>query len=115
MSFNVNDLLQKMLQAGEAAFGAEWKQVSTFVPTEFKKMAVQLADIADNVAKFEANNAEGYPPAAAKVLLQMQQRGLEATLTAVTALTLTTIQNAFNSILKVLKDTFGGVLAEIIP
>jgi hypothetical protein len=115
MPFNIDDLFKKMLQGAETAFGAEWKHVKAFVPAEFQKMAVQIADIAENVAKFEVNPAEGYPPATGKILLQMQRRGLEATLTAVTALTLISIQNAVDAILKILKDTFGGVLNALIP
>jgi hypothetical protein len=115
MALNVDDLVQEMLAAAETAFGSEWKQVKAFVPTEFKKMGLQLADIADNVAKFEADPNDGYPPATGKILLQMQQRALEATLTAVTALTLVSIQNAIDAVFEVLKDGVGGILKELIP
>lgn len=115
MSLDVEDVLKKMLDAAVGAFGDGWKQAKTFVPTELKKLSVQLVDIADNVARFHADPNEGYPPITGQVLLEMQQRALEATLTAVTALTLITIQTAVRNILQIVRDAFGGVLKEIIP
>lgn len=115
MSLIVDDVWKKMLDAAAKSFGAEWQHVSKFVPAELKKLSVQLVDIAENVAKYEQNHADGYPPITGQVLLQMQQRALEATLTAVTALTLITIQTAIRDILAIVKDAFGGVLEAIIP
>ena len=114
MNLDVEALFQKMLSVGAASFGAEWSHVRVFAPAEFKKLAIQLVDIADNVERFEADPSEGFPPETAAVLLRMQRRAIEATLTAVTALTLISIQNAFNAILKIIKDTFGGVLATFL-
>lgn len=114
MTLNVDDVFKQMLQAAAVAFGAEWKHVSKFVPAELKKLSVQLVDIAENVAQFELNNENGYPPITGQVLLRMQRRSLEATLTAVTAMTMITIQAAIDKILSIIKDTFAGVLNAII-
>jgi len=115
MSLHVDDVFKKMLEAAAQAFGAEWNHVSKFVPAELKKLSIQLVDISENVTKFELNPADGYPPITGQVLLQMQQRALEATLTAVTALTLITIQTAIEDILEIVKETFAGVVKAIIP
>lgn len=115
MSLNVEDVFKKMLDAAAQAFGAEWPHVSKYVPAELKKLSVQLVDIADNVAQFELNPADGYPPITGQVLLRMQRRSLEASLTAVTAMTLLTVQTAIDKVLGVLKDAFGSVFKAIIP
>jgi len=110
MALNVNDLFKTMMQSAAVAFGAQWNTAKAFVPGELRKLAVQIADIAENVAKFQVDTNEGFPPATGQVLLRMQRRSLEATLTAVTALTLIAVQDAVNKILKALKDAFGDVL-----
>jgi len=110
MDVSVEDIVGKMLQAGEAAFKDGWASVRNYAPAEFKKMAVQIADIAKNVAAYEINNDEGYSPETGKILFQMQRRSLEAVLVAVTELTLIAVQDALNAILKVLEDAFDGVL-----
>jgi hypothetical protein len=118
MTFDVDDLLQTMLRAAADAFGAQWQLAKGFVPSELKKMAVQLADIAKNVARFEIDPHDGFPIATGQILLQMQRQSFEATLTAVTALSLIAVQSALDKILQAVKTTFGnllGVVGTLIP
>jgi hypothetical protein len=118
MTLDVDTLLKTMLGAVATAFGDEWKLAKGFVPVELKKMAVQFVDIAKNVAKFELDPDDGYPPATGQILLQMQRRSLEATLTAMTALTQIAVQRAIDKVLQVVKTTFGtllGPLGALLP
>jgi hypothetical protein len=84
--------------------------VKKYLPGEFRKFAVQVVEVAENVAKFEIDPAQGYPPAAGKVLLQMQRTAMEAVLTAMTAVTIIAVQNAINAILKAVGRAFAGIL-----
>jgi hypothetical protein len=111
MSLDFNTILKQLLDAGATAFGAEWKQVETIAPTEFHKLAVQLAAIPANVAKHELDPMQGYSEETGKIILQMQIRALEATLTAVTAITLISVQRAMDAIFDILK----GVFADLVP
>jgi hypothetical protein len=118
MAIDVEDLFKTMLGAATAAFGDQWKIAKGFVPSELKKMAVQLAEIATNVAKFELDPNEGYPVVTAQIILQMQRQSFEAMLTAVTALTLIAVQKAVDQILQAVKVAFGrvlGALATLLP
>ena len=102
----VESILQAMLGAAASAFGDEWKHVKNIVPTEFHKFAVQLAAIPPNVAKHAQDPMQGYSAETGKIIAGMQLRGLEATLTAVTAVTLVTVQRAMDRILAILKQAF---------
>jgi hypothetical protein len=118
MTLDVDNLLKTMLGAAATAFGTQWSIAKGFVPSELKKMAMQLADIAGNVTKHELDPNDGYPIATGRILLQMQRQSLEATLTAVTALTLIAVQSAIDKILQVVKATFGqllGVVGTLLP
>ncbi|GGX53472.1 hypothetical protein [Undibacterium squillarum] len=99
-----DDLFQEMMLNAKTAFGAHWQQVSDYLPTELKKMAVQLNSIADNVAAFQLDNSQGYSPATGKLMLQMQQHACVSVLVAMTQLTLLAVQDAVNSILAALRS-----------
>jgi hypothetical protein len=114
MEINVDDIIKKMMDAAEDAFEDGWDLVKNYAPGEFKKMAVNLADIAQNVAQFELDNSQGYPPKTGKVLFKMQVDSCIAVLVAVTQLTIITVQKAINAILQVIKETFTGIIEAII-
>ena len=111
---NVDELFNTMLNAGSNAFGDKWKEVENYAPAEFKKISEQIVEIAKNIAKYEKDNNQGYSPETGKLLLQMQRTATESVLVAVSTLTLIAVQNGINAILKVLKDTFGGILKTIL-
>jgi hypothetical protein len=48
------------------------------------------------------------------MLFQMQRIACESVLVAVTQLTLLAVQKAINAIMKVLKDTFSGIIAAVV-
>lgn len=103
---DVESVLTQMLSAGQAAFGEGWDVIKVFAPAEFRKIALQLVDIADNLAKFALDPAQGYSPETGKLLLQMQRNATESVLVALTELTLLTVQNALNAILQALRNAF---------
>ncbi|WLQ16179.1 hypothetical protein O5O45_09655 [Hahella aquimaris] len=114
MEINANDIYEKIIQAAEASFKEGWLAVKSYAPAEFKKMSVQLADVAQNVALYQIDKNQGYSPKTGKILVKMQRTSCESVLVAITQLTLITVQKALNAIMKVLKDAFGGVLAAVV-
>jgi len=111
MSVSAEDIFNKIMDAAETAFNEGWVVVKNYAPAEFRKMAVQLESIAENVAAFEIDKSQGYSPATGKVLFRMQRRATEAVLIAVTQLTLMAVEKALNAIIKVVKEAFGAALA----
>lgn len=114
MSLNVEDLVKQMLGAGEQAFGDGWNDVKGYAPVEFRKMAVQIKDIAENVAKYKLNPSTGYSEETGRLLFKMQQNACESVIAAMTKLTLLAVQNAINAMLKVLRDSLGGVVGGFV-
>jgi len=114
MELNVENVLGQMLQAGADEFGENWGQVSTFATVEFKKIAETVVDIAKNVAEYKLDPEKGYPVEVGKMLLEMQKKSTEAVLVGLTALTLLAVERAINAVLKVLKDTFSGILDTLL-
>lgn len=114
MSINTDDLYSKIINAAEGAFEDGWDAIKTYAPAEFKKMAVQLAEIAENVALYEVDHSQGYSPKTGKLLFKMQRTACESVLVAVSQLTLIAVQKALNAIMKVLRETIGGVIATIV-
>ncbi len=111
MAISADEIFKKISDAAQGAFKDGWDAVKDYAPAEFRKMAVQLESIAENVAKYELDSNEGYSPATGKILFRMQRTACEGVLVAVTQLTLIAVQKALNAIVKVLKDTFGAALA----
>src|SRR4051794_11781147 len=106
----VDDVFKALLAEAPKAFGTAWKDAKAFLPTELRKIAVELVSIADNVAKFEADDSQGYPIATGKALLEMQKRATENVLIAVTALTIIALQDTLNAVLKAAKGVLGAVI-----
>ena len=103
-----------MIDAAEGAFKDGWQAVKTYAPAEFKKMSVQLVEIAGNVALYEIDKTQGYSARTGKILFRMQRTACESVIVAVTHLTLIAVQKALNAIMKVLRDTFSGIIATVI-
>lgn len=114
MGIDVDEIYTRMLTAAEGAFKDGWQAVKAYAPGEFKKMAVQLAEIAENVARYELDNTQGYSPQTGKILFKMQRTACESVLVAVTSLTLIAVQKAINAVIKTLKEAFGGLIAAVI-
>ncbi len=106
MAIKVEDVLTQMLSAAKTEFGAGWDHIKAFAPAEFKKIAMQLVEIAENVGRFKLDPNDGYSPETGALLLKMQRNATESVLVGVTALTLLAVQNAINAVLKVIKNTF---------
>ncbi len=114
MSINADDIFSKISEAAQGAFKDGWAAVKDYAPTEFRKMAVQLESIAENVAKYQIDPNQGYSPSTGKVLFRMQRNACEAVLVAVTQLTLLAVQKALNAIIKALREAFGTALAAVL-
>lgn len=114
MSITADEIFSKITDAAEGAFKDGWQAVKTYAPAEFKKMSVQLAEIVENVALYEVDNSQGYSPQTGKILFKMQRTACESVLVAVTHLTLIAVQKAINAIMKVLRDTFSGIIATVV-
>jgi hypothetical protein len=114
MSLDVEDMLKTMLGAGKQAFGDGWDAVKNYAPLEFKKIALQVAELAANVALFNADNKQGYSAETGQLLLRMQRNATESVLVAMSALTLLAVQSALDSVLRVLKDAFAELVDVIL-
>jgi hypothetical protein len=114
MALDFDEVFGKMMDAAADAFEDGWDSVKDYAPAEFKKMATQLVDITENVARYENDNTKGYSPETGKVLLQMQRNATESVLVAVSTLTLIAVQKAINTILQVLKDTFQAAIGAVL-
>lgn len=112
MTVSVEDLFNRMMNAGVSAFGTAWKEVETFAETEFRSLAAAGVDIARNLALHEAGQG-GYNLATAKILFRMHRRAVESALVALTSLILIAVTEAINAVLNVVAQAFSE-LADII-
>jgi len=111
---SANEIFNEMMQAGEKAFGEGWSAVAAYAPAEFRKMAIQITEIAQNVAKYKLDKSEGYSPATGKLLMKMQRTAAESVLVATTQLNLIAVQKAMDAIYKALRKAFKGVVKSIL-
>ena|ERR1700741_1779413 len=109
-----NQIFEEMMQAGEKAFGEGWSAVAAYAPAEFRKMAIQITEIAQNVAKYKLDKSEGYSPQTGKLLMKMQRTAAESVLVATTQLNLIAVQKAMDAIYKVLRKSFKGIVTSIL-
>ncbi len=106
MSITADEIFDNMISSAKDAFKDGWDAVKKYAPAELKKMSVQLAEIAENVALYKADKTQGYSKATGKILLKMQRTACESVLVAVSQLTIIAVQKAINAILKALNDAF---------
>jgi hypothetical protein len=114
MDIGADEIFKKMIDAAEGAFDEGWEAVKVYAPAEFKKMSVQLVEIVENVSLYEIDKTQGYSIKTGKILFQMQRTACESVLVAVTHLTLIAVQKALNAIMKVLRETFSGLIKTIV-
>ena len=114
MAATADDILKKIMGAAESSFSDGWSAVKQYAPVEFKKMAIQIEEIAANVAKYKVDKKQGYSEETAKLLFSMQRHACESVLVAVTHLTMVAVQKALDAIINVLKNAFKGVIASIL-
>lgn len=114
MEITFDNVLENMLDSASDAFEDGWESVKNYAPAEFKKISSQIVEIAENIAKYQLDDEQGYSAETGKILLQMQRTATEGVLVAISTLTLIAVQNAINAIFQVLKDTFEGILSTIL-
>jgi len=114
MAVDADDILQTMLGAAEGAFKDGWSAVRDYAPVEFRKMAIQIESIAENVARHAVDRHQGYSAKTGKILLRMQRNACESVLVALTQLTLGAVQKAMDAIFRVLRDAFRTALGGIL-
>jgi hypothetical protein len=114
MAIGADEILSKIMDAAEGAFKDGWVVVKSYAAAEFSKMAFQLEEIANNVAKYVIDPNDGYSPETGKILFRMQRTACESVLVAVTKLSLITIQTAINAIIQVLNEAFASFLPGVL-
>lgn len=114
MSVSVEEVFSSMMQAGASSFGESWGDIATFAETEFKKMAQQISDIANNVAAHQKDPSQGYDAQAGKILMDMQRLSTINVLVSMSAMTMVMVEQALNAMLGAVKETLGGVLSVIL-
>ncbi len=114
MEATADNIFGQIMTAAEPSFKEGWAAVKQYAQVEFRKMAVQLEEIAANVAKYKISEKEGYSEETAKILFKMQRTACESVLVAVTHLTMIAVQKALDAIMQVLKKAFKGVIAGIL-
>jgi cell division GTPase FtsZ len=93
-----DQIFEEMMGAGKKAFGESWDAVANYAPAEFRKMAIQITEIAQN----------------GKLLMKMQRTAAESVLVATTQLNLIAVQKAMDAIYRVLRKSFKGVVKSIL-
>ncbi|MEG3617097.1 hypothetical protein V5T82_01390 [Magnetovibrio sp. PR-2] len=114
MKVSVEDVFFSMMDAGASSFGDNWPEVATYAETEFKKMAQQISDIANNVTANAKDPAQGYDAQAGKILMDMQRISTISVLVAMSAMTMIMVEQAVNAMLDAVKGAVGGVLTTIL-
>jgi len=107
-------IFEEMMDAGQGAFGAGWNAVKQYAPLEFKKMALQIEEIARNVALNQLDGTQGYSVETGKLLMKMQRNACEGVLVATTQLTMIAVQKAMDAMYAVLRDAFKGVIEAVL-
>ncbi len=97
MTLNVNQLATILIDAGRNMGGTIWSQMQSYAVPELKKIAIQIAAIAENL--------EDYTVEGARALMDMQVKAAIGVIVAMTSLTLLAVQNAINQILSGVSDT----------
>lgn len=111
---SAEQIFEQMVNAGEQAFGEGWGAVKTYAPAEFRKLAVQIEEIARNVARYKIDPREGYSEETGKLLLRMQRTASEGVLVATSRLTMIAVQNAMDAMYDVLREAFKGIVDSIL-
>jgi hypothetical protein len=111
---SIQEIGVKLLEGAAISFGKDWGTIESYARTEFQKMAIQLADIADNVAQYELDNSKGYSPETGKALIRMQRNACESVFVAMTHLTLVAVQNMLDEVFSSLRSAFGGTFSKIL-
>ena len=114
MGVSADQVFTNIMGSAGAAFGQGWSTVEKYAPAEFRKMAMQVAEIAENVALFQVDPTKGYSADTGRVLFTMQRTACESVLVALTQLTMIAVQKALDAIVAGLKAAFGAVLAGIL-
>ena len=102
MGLDAENLVSAMSQAGRGLGGALWGQMNTYAVPEFRKIAVQIAAIAEHIGD--------YSPDGAKALMKMQIDATIGVIVAMTTLTLLDVQTAINQILAAISGEVNRVI-----
>jgi Na+/H+-translocating membrane pyrophosphatase len=102
VTIDVDTLTNSMITAGKGLVTGVWQQMETYAIPELKKIAVQIASIAENITQ--------YTPEGAKILLEMQVKATIGVIVAMTSLTMLAVQNAINAILGAVRDFVNGAV-----
>ena len=99
---DVDALTGSMVAAGKGLVTGVWTQIESFAVPELKKIAVQVAALADPTSPWSEEEK--------RVLFRMQVRSAVSIIVAMTALTMQMIQDAINAILGAVRDLINGAV-----
>ena len=93
---DIDSLTGAMLTAGRGLAGDIWAAMEHYAAPELKKIAVQIAAIAEHL--------NDYTPEGAAILMRMQVNAAIAVIVAMTSLVMLAVQNAINAILSAVSE-----------
>ena len=99
---NADELWDKMISAGRGLAGGIWEQMETVAIPELKKIADQIADLADPNSPWSMEES--------KILFRMQVRSAVSIIVALTSLIMSAVEKAINAILDAVRDFVNGKL-----
>ena len=102
--FNLSELLNPMLSAAKGELTKYWSEVKPYAQKEIKAMAENLKLI--NKLKQQGKITEEQ----AKLYLDLQKNSFKIVLLTFQGLSILTVENTINAVLKSVKDTVNSVI-----
>jgi hypothetical protein len=102
MAVDAAGLVDAMVFAGQQLGSDILQDAQSFLVPELRKIAVQIAAIAEHAAD--------YTPDGARALLDMQVRASAGIIVAMTAMTIAAVQDAINTIM----EAVSGLVNEVV-
>jgi hypothetical protein len=104
MAIQVEELLEKMLEAAKEVFEADWPDIKEHVEMELKGIAEGIAMIERLRLQKKISQKQ------AKLLIKMKKNTAQIILLTIKGLGIITVEKAINAALKVVKDTVNSAL-----
>ncbi len=101
MPLDIDGLVGRMIGIGRDSFSDTWAQVEEFAVPELKKIAIEIAAIADR---------HDLDLESARLLLKLQVQASAGVIVAMTELVMLSVEQLINGILDALRDFINGVV-----
>lgn len=104
MTIDVNDLLERMVEAAKLVFDESWPDVKEHAETELK-------GVAEGIVLIERLRIDGkISQKQSRLLIRMKENTAKIVLLTLEGMGIVVVEKAINAALKVVKDTVNGVL-----